>query len=202
LESGLIRKLSSAILKRWGSPSAKQKIWDSEYKTGKWDYLNGTPNAEVRDPIYEFLESYSAGGSILDLGCGSGATAFEMRNVYNTYTGVDVSEVAIEGARRAALATGERAAHLDFAVSDIFTFEPDHKFSVILFRESIYYVPQHKIKAMLERYRSHLETDGVIMVRLCDVRKYKSIINIMTSDFKGREIFASPNAGTSIFVCS
>ena len=97
----MIRKILSAIVKRWGSSLAKQRVWDSEYKAGQWTYSRGGPNNEAREPIYEFIEKYGANGSILDLGCGSGMTALEMKNNFVEYIGVDVSEVAIEKARLA-----------------------------------------------------------------------------------------------------
>ena len=41
------------------------------------------------------------GGSILDLGCGSGSTANELSGTaYQVYTGVDISDVALENAKK------------------------------------------------------------------------------------------------------
>src|ERR1039457_6827003 len=129
----MIRKIISAIIKRWGSTSAKELVWDSEYRVGKWDFANGRPSDVARDPIYGFLETYGAGGSVLDLGCGDGMTALEMKNNFEEYVGVDVSGVAIAKARVALTEEADRAGRVRFIASDISTFEPPSNFSVILF---------------------------------------------------------------------
>ena len=55
---------------------------------------------------------------------------------------------------------------------------------------------------MLERYCDHLLPDGVIIVRLCNRRRYKNIIRTLEGDFSGREVFAAEDSPMSIFVCS
>jgi SAM-dependent methyltransferase len=192
----------SAIIKRWGSFYAKRAIWDSEYSAGRWTYKRGQQNNEGHDPIYGFLQSYGGGGSILDLGCGSGMTALEMKNNFAEYVGVDVSDVAIEKARVALANEPDRAAKVRFVVSDFSVYVPARDFSVILFRESIYYVPQHRIKAMLEHYSAHLLPDGVLIIRLCDRRRYKSIAKLLISDFDGKEVFVASDSRMCIYICA
>jgi trans-aconitate methyltransferase len=187
-------------MKRWGSLSSKQRVWDSEYLTGHWTYSREGQNDEGHEPIYGFLESYGIGGSILDLGCGSGMTALEIKNNFSEYVGVDVSDIAIEKARIAISREADKAPKVRFMVSDISTFVPPHDFSVILFRESIYYVPQHRIKRMLERYFAHLLPSGVLIVRLCDRKRYKNIVKILEHDFGCKERFAAHDSPMSIFV--
>ena len=148
------------------------------------------------------LEAYAADNSILDLGCGSGMTALEMKNNFKEYVGVDVSEVAVEKAREALSRELDRAGKVSFVASDIYEFAPARKFSVILFRESIYYVPLHRIKSMLQRYSTHLLPHGVLIVRLCDRHRYKSIVKILELDFQGKEVFAANDSPMSIFICS
>jgi predicted TPR repeat methyltransferase len=60
-----------------------------------WDYIDHT----TEDVIYHYLERYSNNGSILDLVCGSGNTGNELDiTKYKRYTGVDISEEAIQKA--------------------------------------------------------------------------------------------------------
>src|ERR1700736_5325663 len=95
----MIQRIARAMIKRWGTAAAKQRLWDSEYKTGQWTYERGGQNNESREPIYRFLGKYCDVGSILDLGCGSGMTSLEMRNNFCEYVGVDISEISVEKAR-------------------------------------------------------------------------------------------------------
>jgi SAM-dependent methyltransferase len=196
-----MREIIPALLKRWGSSATKQRVWDSEYKTGKWTYDREGPNNESQEPVYGYLEKYGLGGSILDLGCGSGMTALEMKNSFEQYVGVDVSDVAIEKAR-AALEDSDKAKKVSFSVSDIATFLPTGRFSIILFRESLYYVPQAKIKGMLDRYCSHLQPHGVFIIRLCDRSRYKGIIGILEAHFQIVERYSSDKSTMIIFICA
>jgi SAM-dependent methyltransferase len=197
-----MREILAALVKRWGSSAAKRRVWDSEYETGKWNCGLEGQNSGTREPIYPFLEKYGTGGTILDLGCGSGTTPLEMKNTFLEYVGVDVSDIAIQKARAALSKELSRANKVRFFVSDIATFVPETQSSIILYRESIYYVPQRKIKGMLDRYCSHLQVDGVFIVRLCNRYKYKGIIRLLEANLRIVEKYAPKNSTTSILVCS
>jgi SAM-dependent methyltransferase len=198
----LIKKIAIALTKKWGTTSAKRSVWDAEYRRGRWTYERGGCNNESREPLYRLLEVHGQDASILDLGCGSGMTVLEMKNNFKEYVGVDISDAAIKTATIALSTEADRSSKVRFAVSDISTFVPDRKFSLILFRESIYYVPAHRIKPMLTRYREHLLPGGAIMVRLCNRRRYRNIIRILEGDFGGKEVFRADDSPMSIFLCS
>ena len=77
----------------------------------------------------------------MDLGYGSGSTASELSaTTYRAYTGVDISDVAIQKARRRTEENG-RADRNRFVRPDVFSYVPSERFNLILFRDSIYYVP-------------------------------------------------------------
>ena len=64
------------------------KVYSKPYDSSRWD------------PIYENIKGFLVDRSILDLGCGVGSLCrFEDRWAY--YTGVDISDVAIEKAMSA-----------------------------------------------------------------------------------------------------
>ncbi|HEX3800830.1 MAG TPA: class I SAM-dependent methyltransferase [Verrucomicrobiae bacterium] len=167
-------------VQKWGSARQKQKLWDAEFASGRWDFIENTSD----DPIYGFIEKYCRNGNLLDLGCGSGNTGCELADsTYQKYLGVDISEVALEKARQRSTAL-QRAGRNNYLRSDIFDFTPGEKYDVILFRESIYYIPAPKIVAMLERYLTHLKPGGVIMVRLHDANAEGKILTMIESAFK------------------
>src|SRR5262249_3854453 len=54
--------------------------------------------------------------------------------------------------------------------ADIYTYPPERTYDVIVFGDSLYYVPQHKIPAMLDRYSNTLKRGGVFIARIKGVR--------------------------------
>lgn len=180
---GTVSTKMKNILRRlrqsWGSSDAKRRLWNSEFADGRWDHLSETPG----DCVYRYVEKYARGGSILDLGCGSGNTGNELDPTkYNRYLGVDISDVAVEKAVERSQRTG-RAAFSAYVQSDIQTFIPDGKHSVILFRESLNYVPSSDIVPVLKRYVGFLDREGVIVVRLYDRMRHSSIVDVIRRHF-------------------
>lgn len=175
LKKGLIHKL----LRKYGSTSIKQWIWNEEFRVGQWDYLDNTEH----DPIYPFIEKYCSSGDILDLGCGAGNTGSELSVYkYRFYFGVDVSEEAIKKAQ-ARCHKSDRDGKNFYYVGEIENYVPDKKYSVILFRESIFYLPLEKMHFSLQRLRQYLTDDGVLIIRMCDRLKYARIIKIIEENF-------------------
>ena len=169
------RVVNSRLIKRWGDARTKQEIWDQEFQAGNWTYLDSTTD----DQVYAYLERYTNGGSILDLGCGAGNTGNELNaRSYSEYTGVDVSRVATDLAVARSSQNG-RDKKNQYICGDIATFVPLDCYEVILFRESIFYIPRSKILEVLLRYRKHLKQNGVFIVRMCSRRKYKTIVRLI-----------------------
>jgi SAM-dependent methyltransferase len=191
LKKGLIHKL----LRKFGPTSIKQKIWDEEFRCGQWDFLNNTEN----DPIYHFLEKYCGGGDILDLGCGAGNTGNELSiDKYRLYVGIDISGEAIRKAQ-ARCEKSNREGKNFYYVDDIINYVPDKKYSVILFRESIFYLPLEKIQKTFRRLSKALTNDGVFIVRMCDRLKYAKIVIQIDKSFEVKERYY-PDSEKSIIL--
>src|SRR5262245_45033616 len=100
---------------RWGTSAMKRQLWNREFSAGRWDFIDNTAD----DVIYQYLEKYCQGGTFLDLGSGSGNTGCELsQSAYNHYTGVDISDVAIQRAGLRA-ATGGRNGKNRYVQADI-----------------------------------------------------------------------------------
>ena len=154
-------------------------LWDAEFSQARWDCLDIT----VGDCVYSYVEKAANGGSILDLGCGSGSTANELNpNTYRDYTGVDISAVALDKARIRTEKNG-RIGKSQYFQSDVANYIPLQKFDVILFRDSIYYVARPRIKPMLDRYSKYLNQGGVFIVRMDGGNKRGSILEIIERNF-------------------
>ena len=174
----------------------KRSLWDKEFAAGRWDYIEQTED----DCIYPILARYSESGDVLDLGCGSGNTGNEMEaESYRSYTGIDISEVAVEKARSRSARAGRREVN-SYEQGDIYSYSPRQLYKVILFRESLFYIPKQKIVPMLMRYRKFLEPGGVFIVRMCDREKYAGIVDLLEANFAMREKQLPKNITTVIAV--
>jgi 2-polyprenyl-3-methyl-5-hydroxy-6-metoxy-1,4-benzoquinol methylase len=196
----LCQKIKRAVriraIKRWGSLAAKKTLWDEEFGSGQWNYLERTNE----DPIYPILEKYVRNGAILDMGCGSGNTANELEYTkFGCYTGTDLSEVAVQKAIQRTKNNG-REGKTEFRCAPIEDFSPEKAYDVILFRESIFYIPVRKIKAVLDRYAPHLKGDGVFIVRMCDREKYAPIVELINQHYSVLEEKAVEGAKDIIIV--
>jgi SAM-dependent methyltransferase len=177
-----------AALKSYGPSRVKKLLWDKEFSGSKWNFIDNTAG----DCVYRNLEKYANNGSILDLGCGPGNTANELvATVYESYVGVDISQAALEKARKRTVKNGREAKNVFFQ-GDFTKYEPSQKFDVILFRESMYHVPMGKIKETLDHYAKHLKKDGVFVVRMAtsdnsgrreDKPRPAAMVRIMESEF-------------------
>jgi trans-aconitate methyltransferase len=191
IRKGLVDK----VLRKFGTSAAKQRIWDEEFRSGSWERIDHTEN----DPIYLSLARYCKRGNILDLGCGAGNTGNELDvSQYNRYDGVDVSQEAVERAIERSKKSG-RVGKNSYFVGDMATFVPQKQYSVILLRESLYYLPVFKISKILRRLSNCLNKDGYLIVRMHDRNRYSSIIGIIRNEFNVcEEVF--PKGESSIIL--
>jgi SAM-dependent methyltransferase len=179
-----LRKLFDAVAKRIGPASAKRRIWDHEHASGHWDWTKDPSRSIGKvDIAYEALDRRSAGLDILDLGCGDGYTCGAIAGHFREYLGVDISKLATEHARERISQDPEKGPKSQFEAGDIVTFVPPKKFSVILFSECLYYFPGYQVKHILQRYSQFLEPEGLLIVRLCDRNKYRSIVTHIENNF-------------------
>jgi methylase of polypeptide subunit release factors len=77
-------------------------------------------------------------GSLLELGCGSGALTLHAARQGWQATGSDIDEVAVRAARRNAVRNGIDA---EFARSDLFAAFEDRRFDVIVFNQPFVHKP-------------------------------------------------------------
>lgn len=175
-----VQNILRASLQKYGSEAAKRRLWNSEYATGRWNCLDNSSDQNAS----RLIEKYARSGGILDLGCGTGTIGIAIsRAAYGFYTGLDVSDVAIEKAKQRAEESGRGDCN-EYFRSDILSYEPTRRYDVILYGDSIYYIPEGKIPSMLERYSAFLAEDGVFVARLFEASgKRLEIIDMIQSRF-------------------
>jgi len=168
------------LAQRYAPQGIKRRLWNNEFFAGRWNCLDSTGE----DPVNPYVEKYANHGCILDLGCGPATISTELKpDAYRLYTGVDISDVAVQKARIRALNVG-RADRSEFFEHDILTYKPALLYDVILYGDSIYYIPPHRIVGMLQRYSKCLTSDGVFIARIFDVSgKLHTFIDTIESQF-------------------
>jgi predicted TPR repeat methyltransferase len=167
----MIKNPIFGFLKRFGPRGIKRAIWNKELASAK--------DPENTDPITPLIEKFAGGGAILDLGCGIGYLGeYIDTSRYSTYLGVDISDSAVEDAKRR-----RKSLKLHFVASDIELYVPEGKFNVIAFKDSIYYIPFSKLETLLTRYKTYLLKEGVFIVRIADGKRYPNIFRLIESNF-------------------
>jgi SAM-dependent methyltransferase len=179
---GLVQR---RLLPKW----VQRSTWNREYAMGRWDSrILHTPD----DPIYDLLAKYCVGRDIYDIGSGHGNTITEMPAVYRSYTGVDISDVALSiAAKRASEAGRKRVA---FVQGFMHSFTPEKKPDVFLFRESLQYVSRSRrrmaasMARFLRRYAAMLAPGGIMICRLATnnasrTRYAAQVENVVRRDF-------------------
>jgi SAM-dependent methyltransferase len=174
-----IRNILRGLKQGWGTPGMKRALWNREFSSGRWNFIENTSG----DVVYQYIEKYCKNGSILDLGCGSGNTGCELDpSKYQDYTGVDISDFAIQMAARRSKEK-QRDDKNRYFQADIATYTPTVDHNVILFRESIYYIPRPKIRRVLDKYCRYLAENGVFIVRGHAKEEGESILRVLGSGY-------------------
>lgn len=185
-----------AVCQKWGSETTRRNLWNSEYAVGRWRHCDAT----VGDCVYDVIERYANRGDILDLGAGSGNTATELdADAYSSYTGIELSDVAVADARRRSTAA-QRGRKNCYICADITSYVPEKAYDVVLFRDSIYYIPLRRIRETLERYGTFLKTAGVIIVRFYNAHDARKIVQVVEQNFCVVERNAAGDATTLVLV--
>ena len=174
------RNVLRGLKQRWGTGEMKRSLWNKAFAAVRWANLENTAG----DVIYQYLFKYCKNSSLLDLGCGSGNTGCELSDsAYHDYTGVDISDVAIEIARKRSNASGRERKNR-YHHGDITTYTPDRTYDVILFRESIPYIPKMAIRHQLERYARYLKENGVFIIRWYHQAQGQALLSGAMSEYK------------------
>jgi SAM-dependent methyltransferase len=184
------RNALRGAIQKYGPQFVKQRLWNQEFSNGRWKCLETSGDERVHIQI----EKYAQKGAVLDLGCGPGTTGLELSSdSYEIYTGVDISDVAVQKAHSRAIAVG-RATQNEYLQSDIITFVPSRKYNVIFLGDSIYYIAPRSLLPLLHRYSDYLTGKGVFIVRMFDVGgKHRYILEMIEGTFQVKGKWTNSN---------
>jgi SAM-dependent methyltransferase len=188
-----IRAILYYLCTRFGNRSLRS--WAYDWQTGKegWNFLDKTHSSEV----VRVVEKYARQGRILDLGCGTGILA-GMLNLgsFEYYRGVDVSSEAIALARKRA------SEKIHFEIGDIQSYECKDSFDLIVFEESLYYIPFFR-QRLLRRYARCLRPGGLFVVTVAHPNQFRVMIRMIQKNFQiVEDRLTSPSGGRLLLVFS
>ncbi|MCX5636185.1 MAG: class I SAM-dependent methyltransferase [Planctomycetota bacterium] len=162
------------LFTRFGGSKLRQQAFDQKYTDGSWDYFDKDHSLEMR----KVVEKYARKGRILDMGCGTGILASMLNpDSFEYYLGVDASREAI------ALAQKRQSNKINFEISDIQSCKCKERFDLIVFEESLYYVPFFR-RRLLQRFAESLRPEGLFIVTVADPNRFGRMIRMIRKKFQ------------------
>jgi len=161
--------------------------WNESLQGWAASYLGGTLAIDLRNSMTVLLAKQvaPAAKSVLDLGCAGGTLALCLGSEYDTYCGVDISDVAIANATELLDGPGGNPAiSHQLAVSTVQDFQPPRLFDVIIFNEVMYYLPLTQIADAVRRYSGYLTADGVILISLKDQQQCRCVLTVVLKELE------------------
>jgi len=153
-----MKKSKWSILKFFG---LERLVWNVEWAAGRWNYLDAINLASV-----EIVRKYARNGTIIELGCGSGALAASIgHQLYKNYKGIDISDVAIKRAR---------SRRLDRCEFEVGAMESAHigPADLIIIKEALYYLEPDQQITLLRKCLNRVAPDGAVYITVHDAAQF------------------------------
>ncbi len=128
------------------------------YNENAAEYFDSTVDLDMRVYLDRFLEFLPDGGSILDLGCGSGRDSAYFMSLGYDVTAMDGSE---EMCSLASVHIGKDVLHMTFEEMDF-----DDVFDGVWANASLLHVPRNEMSGILSKIIRSLKKDGVLYITL------------------------------------
>jgi methyl halide transferase len=120
--------------------------WDAQYRQGTPSWDLGTPHGELVRVLKEY--QFPKGGSLLELGCGTGSDAIHLAQRRFEVTAIDCSPIALERAR---LRAEYHDALLRFVLDDAFEFtQTSGQFDIVYDCGFYHYLRMTKLEPYLD----------------------------------------------------
>jgi 2-polyprenyl-3-methyl-5-hydroxy-6-metoxy-1,4-benzoquinol methylase len=158
---------------RFGPRKLRGLAFDEKYRSGDWNFsTDGT--GELSAVICRYLRE----GDLLIMGCGGASILQDLEaSKLKSALGIDLSQEAIRLAGRFA------SEKISFQLADMVTFQCPRPYDVILFSESLNYVPGTEQKLFLQRLSESLKPGGVFVVTIAQARRYAEILEGIRKNF-------------------
>jgi len=189
-----IRAILYYLRTRFSNRRTRGWAFDQRYLAEGSDAPPGCTHSP-ESPTVKLVEKYARKGRILDVGCGTGSLASDLNpGSFESYLGVDVSAAAISIAQKR---KGEK---IDFEVGDLQHYECREKYDLIVFEESLYYIPFFR-RRLLRRYAQYLRPGGLFVVTVAHRNQFRGMIRMIRKNFQiVEDRLTSPNGGRLLLV--
>jgi 2-polyprenyl-3-methyl-5-hydroxy-6-metoxy-1,4-benzoquinol methylase len=176
---------------RFGWRQLRSLAFDEKYRRGDWKFQH-----DGTGELAPVIGRYLAGGDLLIMGCGGASILKDLPSAnLNSALGIDLSPEAIR------LAGQFASKNISFQQADMVTFQCPRSYDVILFSESLYYVPTVGQVSLLRRLAASLKPDGVFVVTVAQAKRYRDVLDGIRKNFAVLEdhSFAGSNRHLIVF---
>jgi trans-aconitate methyltransferase len=137
------------------------EVWDGKYDGGY--HLNAPAEDGRYGALLAMIRRFERRAPILDAGCGDGLLEQQLSRFSDSrIVGIDYSQSAIDAAN------ARRLPNCEFICSDYRGFQPQDRFSIVVFNEALYYVEDYL--ATVDHLSRFLVEDGVLIVSMFETR--------------------------------
>jgi 2-polyprenyl-3-methyl-5-hydroxy-6-metoxy-1,4-benzoquinol methylase len=159
------------------SPANEQPGMDEYYRNGCFDFLYTLEELSHYMVILGYIRFFVKQPAILDVGCGEGRLADLLDGqAYKDYHGIDISPIAIRRAQK------KKLPKTRFTVADFQTWNPDQSYDLIIFCETLYYVPRPQ--EVVQHYAHYLLKGGYIVISIYRFLDQERVWDGMDQSFK------------------
>jgi 2-polyprenyl-3-methyl-5-hydroxy-6-metoxy-1,4-benzoquinol methylase len=146
--------------------------WERRFRSGDYDRLASASERARYSLIAGHCDALDV-RSVLDVGCGQGVLADRLKRVaYRRYVGFDLSEMAIDQARRTV-----PDARNTYLVSDANTFEAEERFDLLVFNECLYHFEDPA--AVVGRHLKFLAPGGHVSISMYDTIRSRAVWSLL-----------------------
>jgi 8-oxo-dGTP pyrophosphatase MutT (NUDIX family)/predicted O-methyltransferase YrrM len=149
---------SDPHMKRFVEKMLREQTWKS-YESSALDYAKNVDGLHPQKEAERFLSLIPSGGTIIDIGCGSGRDAKNFSEKGFRVTGIDFSPNMIEIAKR-------NAPKATFKNIDMHSLDLEDTFDAAWANASLLHIPKARFLEVLEKIYSLLNDNGLFYIKM------------------------------------
>ena len=159
---------------RFGSKPLRKLAFEEKFRSGEWNFASDNPRE-----LMDHVKRHANNGNILIMGCGGASILRDLApDSYASVLGIDLSSEAIR------LASHYASPKVAFQQADMTEFQCSKPYDLIIFSESINYIPFFQRKRYLQKMCQGLKPGGSILITISQAKRYRHIFRMITKNFE------------------